>query len=73
MLSLKENEVMTKSEYKEMKQFIAKISDGNEPSKVAALLKMHLGEGNILRIKVSATYIYRSCTNLIKRVFTSQN
>ena len=54
MLSTNENEVMTKKEYKEIKQFIAKISDENEPSKVAALLNMHLGEGNILRIKVSA-------------------
>jgi len=51
MLSLKENSVMTKSEYKEMQQFIAKISDQNEPLKVAAMLKMYLGEGNILRIK----------------------
>ena len=73
MLSLKENSVMTKSEYKEMQQFIAKISDQNEPLKVAASLKMYLGEGNILRIKVSATLVYRSCTNLITSICCIQS
>ena len=51
MLSLKSGSVMTESEYKKMQKHFEKLSDENEPLKVVTLME-HLGEGNILRIKV---------------------